>query len=84
MSTLQIEFLLLFCVVTVLAFVLGRWTVRRSFVDVTQSYETIAKAAASEVPWDMLWARFDSLDVTMRRIVQEELAARSPSQGVQS
>ena len=57
-------------------FVIGRWSVRRRFVDVTDSYETIAKAAASDVPWDMIWARFDTVDVNTRMIVREELNAR--------
>ena len=83
MSSLQVEFIAVFVAVAVLAFVLGRWTVRRTFVDVTDAYETIEKAAASDVPWDMLWARFDSLDVTVRRIIREELDATGTPEGGQ-
>ena len=83
MSPLQIEFVLIFVVVTVLAFLFGRWTVRRTFVDVTDAYVTVEKAAASDVPWDMLWARFDSLDVTVRMIVREELDERGMRAGEQ-
>ena len=48
------------------------------FVDVTESYEALSKAAASDVPWDMLWARFDTVDVNTRLIMQEELESRFP------
>jgi len=81
MTVVQTAFVAVFVLAAVFGFMLGRWSVRRSFVDVTQSYETIAKAAENDVPWDMLWARFDSVDVNMRRIVQEELDARMPDSG---
>jgi len=81
MTVVQTAFVAVFVLAAVFGFMLGRWSVRRSFVDVTQSYETIAKAAESDVPWDMLWARFDSVDVNMRRIVQEELDARMLGSG---
>lgn len=74
--TPEIEFIVLFALAALFGFLLGRWSVRRSFVDVTDSWETLRKAAENDVPWDMLWARFDSVDVNMRRIVQEELDAR--------
>lgn len=82
MSILLAEFTIVFLLAAVFGFVIGRWTVRRRFVDVTESYETIAKAAAGDVPWDMLWARFDTVDVNMRLIVREELDARFPRNGV--
>jgi len=81
MTVVQSAFVAVFVLAALFGFMLGRWSVRRSFVDVTQSYETIAKAAESDVPWDMLWARFDSVDVNMRRIVQEELDARMLNSG---
>jgi hypothetical protein len=62
-------------------FIIGRWSVRRSFVDVTESYGAMAKAIDSDVPWDMIWARFDSVDVNTRLIVREELNARLARQG---
>jgi hypothetical protein len=76
MNVLLAEFTVVFVLAALCGLVIGRWTVKRKFVDVTESYETIAKAAAGDVPWDMLWARFDSLDVSMRLIVREELDAR--------
>ena len=76
MTELLIPFTVVFLIATLCGFVIGRWSVRRRFVDVTASYETISKAAAGEVPWDMLWARFDTVDVNTRLIVREELEAR--------
>ncbi|MGD2167007.1 MAG: hypothetical protein PVF63_02805 [Gammaproteobacteria bacterium] len=76
MNLLLAEFTIVFVFAALCGFVIGRWSVRRKFVDVTESYETISKAAAGDVPWDMLWARFDSLDVNVRLIVREELDAR--------
>jgi hypothetical protein len=81
MTIVQSAFVAVFILAAVFGFMLGRWSVRRSFVDVTQTYETLARAAESDVPWDMLWARFDSVDVNMRRIVQEELDARMSDSG---
>ncbi len=80
MSILLAEFTAVFLLAALCGFVIGRWSVRRKFVDVSESYETIAKAAAGEVPWDMLWARFDTVDVNMRLIVREELDARITGQ----
>jgi hypothetical protein len=81
MTVVQSAFVAVFILAAVFGFMLGRWSVRRSFVDVTQTYETLVRAAESDVPWDMLWARFDSVDVNMRRIVQEELDARMSDSG---
>ena len=76
MTLLQAQFVLLFLLAAGCGFLLGRWSLRRSFVDVTESYRTIARAAESDVPWDMLWARFDTVEDTIRRVVREELDAR--------
>ncbi len=81
MTVIQSAFAAIFVLAALFGFVLGRWSVRRSFTDVTESYEVIAKAAQNDLPWDMLWARFDSVDVNTRRIVQEELDARMPNLG---
>jgi len=78
MSVLLAGFTGIFLLAALCGFVIGRWSLRRHFVDVTHSYKTIAKAAAGEVPWDMLWARFETVDVNTRLIVQEELEARFP------
>jgi len=56
----------------VCGFLLGRWWIRRSFVDVTESYETISQAA-STAQWHDLWNRFDDSEKRMRQIVKEEL-----------
>ena len=76
MIELLVAFSIIFLISALCGFVIGRWSVQRRFIDVTASYETIAKAAAGEVPWDMLWARFDTVDVNTRLIIREELAAR--------
>lgn len=76
MTELLVAFTTIFLLAALCGFVIGRWSVRRKFVDVTASYETIARAAAGEVPWDMLWARFDTVDVNTRLIIREELAAQ--------
>ena len=78
MTILQTQFIAIFALAALFGFLLGRWSVQRSFVDVTESWEALKKAAEGDVPWDMLWARFDSVDVSVRRIVQEELDARRP------
>lgn len=78
MSAVLAGFIGIFLLATLCGFVIGRWSVRRRFVDVTHSYKTISKAAAGEVPWDMLWARFETVDVNTRLIVQEEIEARFP------
>ena len=76
MDSVLIGFTVVFLLAALCGFLIGRWSVRRSFVDVTESYETISRAAAGDVPWDMLWARFDTVDVNTRLIIQEELDAR--------
>jgi hypothetical protein len=78
MDSVLIGFTVIFLLAALFGFLIGRWSVQRSFVDVTESYETLSKAAASDVPWDMLWARFDTVDVNTRLIMQEELDARLP------
>ncbi len=76
MTYLLAKYAVVFLLTALFGFLLGRWWVRRSFVDVTESYETISRAAAADVPWDALWARFDSVDTHVERIVHESLAAR--------
>lgn len=76
MTYLLAKYAIVFLLTALFGFLLGRWWVRRSFVDVSDSYETISKAASADVPWDSLWARFDSVDTNVRRIVHDELEAR--------
>lgn len=68
------QFAILFLLAGLFGFLLGRWWARRSYVDVTESYATISRAAA-DAPWDRVWSRFDGLDRTVRGIVKEEIAA---------
>ncbi len=68
------QFAILFLLAGLFGFFLGRWWARRSYVDVTESYETISRAAA-DAPWDRVWSRFDGMNQTVRGIVKEELAA---------
>ena len=68
------QFAIVFLLAALFGFLLGRWWSRRSYVDVTASYEAMSRAAAS-APWDRVWARFDDLDPTLRGVVKEELAA---------
>jgi len=81
MTYLIAQYAILFALAALFGFLLGRWWVRRSFVDVTESYETISRAAAN-APWDRVMAGFDGIDQTMRGsveelrgIVQEEISA---------
>ena len=60
MTYLIAKFAIVFLLTTALGFLLGRWWVRRSFVDVTESYQTMSKAA-SDAPWQTLWSRLDNL-----------------------
>jgi len=60
MTYLIAKYAIIFLATGVLGFLLGRWWVRRSFVDVTESYGTLSKAA-SAAPWDKLWGRLDNL-----------------------
>ena len=68
------QYAVVFLLAGLFGFLLGRWWARRSYVDVTESYETISRAAA-DAPWDRVWSRFDGVDQTVRGIVREELAA---------
>ena len=68
------KYALLLLLAALCGFLLGRWWVRRSFVDVTESYETMSKAA-SAAPWERLWQRLDQSEARTREIVGEELRA---------
>lgn len=81
MTLLQTQFVLVFAMAAGCGYLLGRWSMRRSFFSLTESYRKLAKVAESNVPWDMLWARFDTVDDNMRRIVREELDDRMPGGG---
>ena len=83
MTILQMQFVLVFALAAGCGYLLGRWSMRRSFTSLSESYRALAKATEVDVPWDMLWARFDTVDDSMRRIVREELDARRPGDGQQ-
>ena len=61
------KYFVLWVLAAVFGFLLGRWWVRRSFVDVTESYETMSKVAA-QAPWDRLWSRMDRVEKAVRDI----------------
>ena len=63
MIYLLAKYALVFLLATIAGFILGRWMTRRSFVDVTESYETLRNASgkAEAAQWDKLWSRFDSI-----------------------
>ena len=63
MIYLLAKYALVFILATFAGFILGRWMTRRSFVDVTESYETLRDASgkADAAQWDKLWRRFDSI-----------------------
>ena len=64
---------LLLAIAAVFGFMFGRWWVRRSFVDVTESYETISKAA-TDTPWKQIVSKVDNIDDGIRTIVADEVA----------
>ena len=76
MAYLLAKYTLLFLLTALLGFLLGRWWTRRSFVDVTESYESLSKAAASnDDMWNSLWQRLDGLDDNIGPSVRKELGA---------
>jgi len=61
MTYLIAKFALIFLLATIAGFILGRWMTRRTFVDVTESYEDFRVIAGQADPsqWDKLWHHFD-------------------------
>ncbi|MFK8020879.1 MAG: hypothetical protein AB8B86_14010 [Pseudomonadales bacterium] len=78
MTYLIVKILLLLLLATVLGFLLGRWWIRRQFVDVSESYEGFRRSAeaADNAPWGDVLARFDGLEPMMRKTVKSELDAQ--------
>jgi len=66
-----------FLLASVLGIFIGRWSVRRLFVDVTDSYQTLSRSslAAEDAPWDEIRARFDDINGNVRTIVRNEFRA---------
>ncbi|MEM7466727.1 MAG: hypothetical protein AAF387_07560 [Pseudomonadota bacterium] len=77
MTYLVAKYCLLFFLTSFIGFLIGRWSIRRLFVDVTDSYETLNEnsRAANEAPWDEIRARFDGITGNVRNIVQNEFRA---------
>ncbi|MEO1034351.1 MAG: hypothetical protein AAFX44_02210 [Pseudomonadota bacterium] len=65
MTYLLVKYALLFLLASVAAFLLGRWSVSRKFVDVTESYEDFRKVANSPDAgrWAQVSERLDQLPV---------------------
>ena len=55
------QYAIIFLLAGLFGFLLGRWWARRSYVDVTESFESMSRAAAN-APWDRVWSRLDGLD----------------------
>ncbi len=58
MGYLIAKYTLIFLLSAVMAFLLGRWSVSRRFVDVTESYQTLSAASqrSDTSQWEKLWA----------------------------
>ena len=77
MTYLIAKYCVVFLLTGLLGFLIGRWSVRRLFVDVTESFDTLSKtsAAAEQAPWDEIRARFDDINGNVRTIVRNEFRA---------
>ena len=77
MVYLVAKYCLIFLITALLGFLIGRWSIRRLFVDVTDTFDTLSETsrAASEAPWDEIRARFDDINPNVRNIVQNEFRA---------
>lgn len=62
MSYLLAKYTLLFLVATILGFALGYWWSRRSFVDVSESFESL-KRSNDKSEWKRLWGRLDAMPI---------------------
>lgn len=63
MIYLLAKYTLLFLLSLVLGILLGRWWIRRSYVDVTERYTELSEAQRQEEGgWSKLWSRLDVLD----------------------
>ena len=77
MAYLVAKYCLVFLITGALGFVIGRWSMRRLFVDVTDSYETLSATsrAAEHAPWDEIRERFDNINNNVKTIVRNEFRA---------
>jgi len=63
MTYLLAKYALVFLLALISGILFGRWMTRRSFVDVSESYEDLRDAAARSdtAQWNKLWGRLDAL-----------------------
>lgn len=73
MIYLLAKYTLLFLLSVLLGVLLGRWWIRRSYVDVTDSY-TDATQGQEERGWNKLWSRLDMLDGGIEPKISSALA----------
>lgn len=77
MIYLLAKYTLLFLLALVLGVLLGRWWIRRSYVDVSDSYPDLEEAQNSnERAWDRLWKRLDMLDGGIEPKISQAFAAQ--------
>ena len=77
MAYLVAKYCLVFLLTALFGFVIGRWSVKRLFEDVTDSYETLSETsrAASDAPWDEIRSRFNDISGNVKNIVRNEFNA---------
>ncbi|MGI9325799.1 MAG: hypothetical protein ACR2PZ_11315 [Pseudomonadales bacterium] len=76
MIYLLAKYSLLFVGAVALGVLLGRWWIRRGFVDVTDNYHALAdERSNNDGAWDRLWKRLDLLDGGIEPKLNDALAA---------
>lgn len=63
MTYLLAKYVLVFTLAALSGFVLGRWLTKRSYVDVSDSYEVLRNSAGrfDQALWSKLWSRLDEI-----------------------
>ena len=63
MTYLLAKYVMIFIMTAVTAFLLGRWSVSRKFVDVTEKYEKLLESSEKSdwAQWTKLWHRLDQI-----------------------
>ncbi|MFK7914956.1 MAG: hypothetical protein AB8B93_13650 [Pseudomonadales bacterium] len=75
MIYLLAKYTLLFLMSLVLGVLLGRWWIRRSYVDVTERYAELSEGQrAEDGGWNKLWGRLDVLDGGIEPKISSALA----------
>ena len=83
MIYLLAKYTLLFLLSLVLGVLLGRWWIRRSYVDVTERYNELSEGQRSEDGgWNKLWNRLDVLDGGIEPKISTALAGLPASPSV--